>query len=212
MKKSLLKTLDWVNDPKIRDFYRCALENAPAEFWTAPSSSSNKYHPPENNKEGGLANVHTLKVASIAFELAEHEHVLLPLEEKNKLRDIVVVAAGCHDMKKGGDPWNRYDKYHGTIAANWLEQFPLLDKDAKEKIKEAVKYHMNRLHFPEEERATALNPNRPSHVRIVQYADIIASRTAVSFLPGISLPDDFIGRYNEDHIESAREMFWEREE
>jgi len=220
-KKLLYHTLDLVADKEIRSFYKQALDNAPEEFWIAHGSSSGAYHAPENNMKGGLANAHTLKAVFFAHTLAEHEYFLLPIEEKNNLRDIVVVAAGCHDIKKGGEPWKTYekdgeikygyDKRHGIVAAEWLEQFDLRDSE-KTKIIQSVYYHMNWLHPDEEERKEALCPERPTYMRIVQYADMMAARKWASFLPGVHIKKDSIESYDEDSVKKAIEQMWIRKE
>lgn len=46
--------LDQIRDEQIMTFTRYVLEKAPTYFWTVPSSSSGKYHPPQSNGEGGL--------------------------------------------------------------------------------------------------------------------------------------------------------------
>jgi len=207
--QGLYATIDWVVNEEIKGFYQQALENAPPEFWKAPASSSGKYHGPENNIKGGLANVHTVKAVMAAFEFAEHEYSQMPAGKKNLMRDVCVVAAGCHDIKKGGEPWDRYDPEHGPLAAGWLCNFPLEDA-AKEMIAEAVYYHMNRLH-PDWERKKALHPKRHRHVLIVQYADIAASRKAASYLPGVPVSGGKIRAYSAADVRRARGMLWERE-
>jgi hypothetical protein len=220
-KKLLYTTLDLVTDKEIRFFYNQALDNAPELFWKAPASTSGKYHAPESNKESGLANAHTLKAVFIAHTLAEHEYFLLPVEEKNRLRDIIVVAAGCHDMKKGGENWEiyekngqtryTYDKRHGIVAAEWLKQFDLRNPE-KEMIIQSVYYHMNWLHPDDEERKEALCPERPTYMRIVQYADAMAARKWASFLPGVPISEKVIENYDENSVKKTIEVLWIRKE
>jgi hypothetical protein len=210
MRKLLPLTAYLVSDPEIRDFYQKALDNAPKEFWTAPASSSGKYHSAENNAEGGLANAHTLKAVCVVKSLADHEYKILPQDDeaaiagKKLLKDVVVVAAGCHDMKKGGEPWDRFYWEHGRLASEWLDQFELRE-EAKIRIKEAVYWHMNCLHRPESELPKALDENRPSYVRLVQYADAMAARRWLSFLPGLPLSQEAVDDYAEKTLKETLE-------
>lgn len=206
-KRLLYSTLDLVTDQEIWQFYNEALDNAPKEFWKVAASSTGKYHPPENNVEGGLV-WHTLKCVLYAFDFAEHEYFLLPVQEKNIKRDIVVVAAGCHDIKKGGEPWDKYDPKHGELAANYLAQFDLRNPE-KNMIQEAVYFHMNRMH---DEKEQALSPDRPPYVRIVQYSDIAASRKWNSFIPGSTINYKKIKNYSLNDLKQAFEMLWQRKE
>lgn len=181
-KRILNATLELVVNKDIKKFYAKALKYAPKEFWTAPSSSSGKYHPSEDNGVGGLVR-HTLKTILIAHTLAYTEYYLS--HEKKFYKDICVVAAGCHDIKKNGEPWGKHTvPEHGILAANYLDNFELKGP-AKRMIQDAVRYHMNNWH-PEEERNIAMDPTRPSHVRIIQYADMVAVREWSSWMPKIS--------------------------
>jgi len=46
-----------------------ALAQAPKEFWTAPCSSSGKYHPPEDQVEGGTINAITINTLTLGTTL-----------------------------------------------------------------------------------------------------------------------------------------------
>lgn len=84
--------LSWIKDPALRSITKKALEAVPSWFWTAPASSTGKWHPPDSNGEGGCAR-HTAKVAWLAYKYAE----CFGLDS-----DVMVVAALLHDFDKFG--------------------------------------------------------------------------------------------------------------
>ena len=186
LKQRLYDQAKRIKDPDIRKFTTTALDNAPAEFWIAPCSSTGKHHPPEDNVDGGSV-IHTLKCLALVPQLAE----LRSLSEVNT--DIAFSATTLHDIKKNGEPWgNRTDYTHGLIAYRWLAQFPLKEPE-KEAIRDCVRYHMAKWVEPESEVIRATHPTKTEEV--VQLVDYVCSRDDISFLPGIKLPEDVIKKY-----------------
>ena len=118
MKKDLDDYLELIQSEGIRNFVKTALAAAPPEFWIAPASSSGKYHPPEDNMEGGLV-IHSRKAVRVAIALCRFFGI-----EDGLMKDMVIAAAVLHDIKKSGDPWDKHTHpEHGLIAYNWLMQF-----------------------------------------------------------------------------------------
>ncbi len=120
--------LGWIKDPALRFTTKKALEAAPKWFWTAPASSTAKYHPPDSNGEGGLAR-HNAKVTWLAYKYAECF---------NLDSDVMVVAALLHDFDKFG-PEDEMElgkdrphyKSHAVIGADILQKrFAEFSKDA----------------------------------------------------------------------------------
>jgi len=54
MKTKLYKEIERINDSGVKNFVKIALDNAVEQFWLCPSSSTGKYHPLEDQGEGGL--------------------------------------------------------------------------------------------------------------------------------------------------------------
>lgn len=100
-----------LTDAYLRELAVELLEHVPEPFWTAPTSSSGKYHPDFALHENGLVR-HTVAVMFIAKDLCV-QNDLTGLD-----RDIVMLAAAMHDTYKGGDyPIWGYAKDHADIAA-----------------------------------------------------------------------------------------------
>lgn len=118
MRKDLNDCVELIGSEKIRDFVKTALAAAPPEFWTAPASSSGKYHPPEDQVEGGTV-VHTRKAVRVAIDLFRFFGV-----EQELMKDRIIAAIILHDIQKNGIPWGEHTNYeHGRIACEWLMQF-----------------------------------------------------------------------------------------
>jgi len=167
----------FIEDKSIKDFVFAVLDVADPRFWTDPSSSSGKWHPPEDQGEGGIIR-HELKAIEVAKELSRYYN----LDQKEM--DMTLAATILHDINKNGVPWkDKTDYEHGLITYNLLEKFKLEDKEVKETIRNAVRYHMWKWCQPESELERALKPNKIEN--IVQLADYIASRKGISFMPGI---------------------------
>ena len=73
------KVIKYIKDSDIQVFVEKVLDRVDSKFWKAPSSSSGKFHPPEDNNEGGLVR-HVLKATYTAYELARFynisEHII----------------------------------------------------------------------------------------------------------------------------------------
>jgi len=179
VKDLLYRTTELIPEPEIQSYVRSAFENASSEFFQAPTSSSGKYHPVENNIIGGLTGMHTVKAALYGHDFAAHS---CPQHKG-------IVIAGCllHDIRKGnqeGGEWDRYAIDHALQAHNWLEQFELVP-EYKDLIRASVRTHMSDLTSPEDEKELALDPYLPLVNRIVQFADQAASFMWASFIPGV---------------------------
>lgn len=186
IKQRLYDQAKRIKDDDIRKFTTTALDNAPKAFWIIPASSSGKYHPPEDQGEGGLVR-HLIKSGEISLELAKFYN----LSEKDT--DIVFAASIIHDIQKNGIPWTEHTDYtHGLIAYNWLEQFSLKQPE-KDEIRNCIRYHMAQWVQPAEEVKRAMTPTTNEHV--VQLSDYFSSRKCASFLPGIELTEDLIRNY-----------------
>lgn len=193
--------INYIKDPDIQEFVNHALDRADSRFWKAPASSTGKYHPPEDNGEGGLVR-HILKDVAITYELARFFSV------DNHSRDIVMAGGFLHDVVKNGVPWGeRTDYTHGLLGYNYLGKLKLKQPD-KIRIMDCVRYHMGQWVKPEEtELNGALEPQRSlldicnKEKLIAQLADYFASRECASFLPGVNLTKKQIENYGYDFLE-----------
>jgi len=182
----MLQEAEKIQDKGILSFVHLALNAADPRFFLDPSSSSGKYHPPEDQGLGGAVR-HTVKAAEIAYELSR----MYMLSDKG--RDMAFAATLLHDICKNGNPWTDKTNYeHGLIGYNFLSQFDLVQPE-KEMIMNAVRYHMGQWVQPVSELGGAINASKLEQV--VQIADYIASRKCASYLPGIDLTQETIENY-----------------
>lgn len=104
-----------IQDNSLRKFAENVILFAPDYFFTAPASSTGKYHPVLSLGEGGLVR-HTRLVEWFAMNIAN----AMMIEEHSK--DMLIIAALAHDMKKHGDGNTEYTvKEHPKLAAEFLD-------------------------------------------------------------------------------------------
>jgi len=180
----------------IKDFTYQALAEVDQKFWTSPASSSGKYHPPEDNGEGGLVR-HVVKGVAVIEQYARRARFF------QRELDEATSAFLLHDTCKNGVVWAtpKTDYTHGLIASEWLEKFDL-EPAAKVAIQNAVRFHMapwcyavspyeDRPYTKEEmnknleEMARAMFPTRIEEA--VREADYWSSRSSMSFFPGVAV-------------------------
>jgi len=91
----LVSYVNKIQDLTTRDFVFHCLFFAPRSYWSAPSSSSGKYHPINEHLEGGQL-LHVLKVCGYA-------EILLQIREGSHIdKDIVMASCILHDVAKFG--------------------------------------------------------------------------------------------------------------
>jgi len=186
---------------QINRFTLDALESADPKFWLIPSSSSGKYHPPEDQGEAGLIR-HVLKCVAVTKEFGKRAFFT---DTENAMATSAVIL---HDVCKNGIPWTEYTDFtHGLLASKWLEQFYLNDQMQKDMILSAVRYHMAPWCFainPTKEKTTYTAAEHrldlqevyramtcPSRIELaVREADYWASRQDMSFMPGMPIAAD----------------------
>ncbi len=91
------------------------IEKIPSHFFTKPSSSTGKYHPGDEQGEGGLA-LHSLRAKKAA-------EVLLKASVPPMLEDAVRMAALLHDVGRYGfaDVASVYSlKNHAELGCDWV--------------------------------------------------------------------------------------------
>ncbi len=106
----LNEATELIVDPAIKALVKNALKTVPKEFYSAPSSSSGRYHPADEINKGGLV-LHTCRVVAMAKHVGDYYGV------SQQESDILRAGLILHDSCKGGEPWNGYAKDHGDVAA-----------------------------------------------------------------------------------------------
>lgn len=195
MELNLDREVQKIKSIYIRKFVKKALLKADPMFWKAPCSSSGKYHPPEDQEEGGLIR-HIQKGVIVVEQFARRAQF-----DEVEL-DMAIAAILLHDICKDGvPPWGKHTDYtHGLIGSKWLEQFELRNRAMKKAILDAVRYHMapwcyavspfNNRAYTKEEMMQNINElsralTNPSRIELaVREGDYWSSRETMSFLPG----------------------------
>lgn len=148
--------------------WKC-LENAPDYFWGIPSSSTGKYHPKDENINGGLI-LHTKRAVKIANHLCEC------LSIKDIEKDCVIAACIMHDLCKNGYPKNEEHTVDGhgylwtQLVRNILTKNEIKDSQSFSTISRLILMHMGKYDLP-----YVLDWNDEMAV-IVHMADYISSR------------------------------------
>ena len=187
LKNKLYEKLNEINDLEIRNFVKEVLDNAPVCFWVRESSSTGKYHPLENQGNGGIIR-HVLK----CFSLAKDFCFLLELNKNN--RDVVLASIILHDIRKYE---NEFDEYttneHGKLGFDFLERFDLREPE-KTKIRNCVRYHLGP--FTKTPGDIERGRNLSQNELIVYLVDIACSRKYASWLPGVEVSLESIKKFS----------------
>lgn len=170
--------------PAFRKLTERALEKAPAAFWTAPASTSGKYHPADSLGRGGLVR-HTRKVFRLTLDLLN----MLGIEPDNTRHSIALSAALLHDTWKVTDEADHSNFEHPLRAAENVGE--LLAKEfepdaittlAGSLLCQAIRSHMGR--WTTSKHSTFTLPAPESQLdHIVHTADYLASRKHITLLP-----------------------------
>lgn len=134
--------LGYIQNGDIRNFATEMLRLAPGYFFTAPSSSSGKYHPPYENSKGGLV-LHTKAVVYFVVTLCENNIYDFNYRQK----DLLITAALLHDSYKNGkNPHCEFTTFeHPRIAAGVVLEYKdcgIIPPEEVEYIAQAIVSHM----------------------------------------------------------------------
>jgi hypothetical protein len=108
--------LSLIEDATLHPVVQAFFDAVPEPFWTAPASSSGRFHPDYALGEGGLVR-HTLVALTVGLDLARIYGMTSPQET-----DAIVIALACHDAYKGGESneWTTTVPVHPALAASYL--------------------------------------------------------------------------------------------
>lgn len=163
-----------IKDENLREFAKELISHADDYFFTVAASTTGKYHPQFDLGDGGLVR-HTRCVTFFAECIAD-SHMFSEHD-----RDLLIIAALAHDIKKLGNGGSKYTVgNHPTCAKEYIEltrilKPELISKEDCDKVCAAVESHMGKwghesdnLPLPQTEFEKAL-----------QSADYIASRKEI---------------------------------
>lgn len=158
-----------------------ALEEAPAAFWTAPASTSGKYHPADSLGRGGLVR-HTRKVFRLTLDLLN----MLGIEPDEPRHSIALSAALLHDTWKVTDEGDHSNFEHPLRAAeavgHLLDKFGDVPHREGMQLCQAIRSHMGL--WRTSKYSNAVLPAPESQLdHIVHTADYLASRKHITLLP-----------------------------
>jgi hypothetical protein len=114
---------DHIADPPLRAYTRRMLDNAAPEFWTAPASTSGKYHPEFDDGCGGLAR----HVALVTLMAVDGLRRYWKDGAERLVVDAVICASLLHDITKNGHPkWGPHTvRDHPAIAEALMRGRPI---------------------------------------------------------------------------------------
>lgn len=159
-----------------------ALEKAPSTFWTAPASTSGKYHPADSLGKGGLVR-HTRKVYRLTLDLLD----MRGIDPSDVRHSIALSAALLHDTWKVMPDIGHSLFEHPVLAALAVNE--LLPEYCEEityregmLLCQAIRSHMGRWTTSKHSSYTLPEPMSTID-HIVHTADYLASRKHIILSP-----------------------------
>lgn len=163
--------------PSLRHLTEKALAAAPVAFWSAPASTSGKYHPAECRTPGGLVQ-HTRAVFIIARALL----AAYGYTERDTVYSVVLSAALLHDTYKVAEPGKHTCFEHPMLVSaavsDLLTQHRHLPKEVGKELLHCLESHMGRWNTSTRSTMELPLPATTSAM-ILHHADLIASRPQV---------------------------------
>lgn len=195
--KCFVNEINDIKDEKLRKFAEELIGGAEDYFFIVPASSSGKYHPQFDLGDGGLIR-HTRCVTFFAECMAES----MDFNEHDK--DLLIIAALAHDIRKQGDNTGHTVREHPVLASELIlklqsEHPDLINKEDAKKISKAVLAHMGKWEankFPDPYPMPAND-----FEKALQAADYVASRKEIldfNFRDTevVELPKDVVAQNN----------------
>lgn len=174
--QGLLRVINMIETPEVREFANVARRAIPAYFFTEPASTTGKYHPTSNLGYGGLLR-HTIYVCENIKHITDLESTRQLFELTQYTIDLLIVACMFHDAFKQGFDHNIKDfSQHPNIAAAVIRgMVGLFDAESLEFIAQCIETHMGEWNT---DRQGNIVTRKPSNVYewMVHLADYMASR------------------------------------
>ena len=175
--KHFEQELEYIKDPKIREFTEKAIEDMPDYFFEIPSSSTGKYHPAYALGEGGLLR-HVRAAVRIAIELFRMEMFNYFGEEG---KDLIISSLILHDGRKSGNIQAKYTVTEHPLAQTFsmksnLSLTEILPKEQFETICGNIDSHMGQWNTHPISKKEILPKPKGKMQSFVHLVDYIASR------------------------------------
>jgi hypothetical protein len=173
--------LEYVKNPKIREFTEKAINNLPEYFFTVPASSTGKYHPSYALGDGGLVR-HTKAAVRIAIELFRMDCFKYSEDEKDMMISSLILHDGC----KSGLEKSKYTvTEHPLIVAKFVKENKeinsCIDNDTLETIAQCIESHMGQWTFDYKTKKNVLPRPKTKMQNFVHWCDYLASRKCLEF-------------------------------
>lgn len=162
----------------IRRLTARALAAAPAPFWTAPASTTGKYHPADSLGTGGLIR-HTRKVYRLTLALLAADGI----PPTSHRYSIALAAALLHDTHKVTTESTHSHFDHPLRAAEALRtllpEYPSILPYQSDELLHCIASHMGRWNTSPYTNITLPTPET-SLAKLVHLADYLASRKHIT--------------------------------
>jgi hypothetical protein len=172
--KVFKQELEYIKDKTCRTVVCKALSKVDDKFFTAPASSTGKYHPQFAATDKGLVK-HTKVAVLYGVLISGLEYYKLP----DEVKDWTISALILHDTCKSGVKWtDKYTKHTHPILVEGLlnpEELTENEKLVWKEICDLIKTHMGQWNTNKHDSAVLPKPQTTLQM-IVHMADYLASR------------------------------------
>jgi hypothetical protein len=172
--------LEYILNPKIKEFAKMAIVSLPDYFFEIPASSTGKYHPNYSLGNGGLLR-HTRAAIRIAIELARMSWFNFTADEL----DLCLVSLLVHDGYKSGVVQEKFSRAdHPNIIAKKLKEDDVLSTYLPEEqfniILGITKSHMGQWNRDYKTQEEILEKPQTKLEKFVHLCDYLASRKCLT--------------------------------
>ena len=173
--------LQYIRNPKIKEFTQKAVEKLPEYFFSVPASSTGKYHPSYALGDGGLVR-HTQAAVRIAIELFRMDCFKYTEEEK----DMIIASLILHDGCKSGLEKSQYTiTEHPLVIAKFVKEdqeiHDCLDEETLNIITGNIESHMGIWCYDYKTKKEVLPKPKTKMQHFVHWCDYLASRKCLEF-------------------------------
>lgn len=177
--KAFSKELDYIINPKLKEYATKAIANLPDYFFSIPASSSGKYHARFALGEGGLVR-HVRAAVRIAVELYRMEMFEYFTEYE---KDMILVALLLHDGTKSGYPQENHTVMnHPLVVVYYLRSIAdlrdILPPEDEEFIFGLIMSHMGAWNKDRANNEILPKP-KTKHQGFIHLVDYLASRRMI---------------------------------
>ena len=176
--------LNYILNPKIKEFAEKAIVSLPDYFFIIPASSTGLYHPAYSLGDGGLVR-HTRAAVRIAIELTRMEDYRFTDENI----DLCIAALLIHDGYKSGVIQQTYTQAdHPLIIANELKKSKdlneMLPQDKFDTLLSLIIHHMGQWGS---DGITEIDRPATPMEKFVHLCDYLASRRCLTMEFGVEI-------------------------